>query len=151
MEPAKITSAQLRPIIFEGQALPRSVMMISALSPLAARKDMPLATWLRLFPQCRRVLRSAPSIDCFSLSGRASDLMLDHRSTILELIPSIPELLDQDPNKVYGEWITSLQRINELAARTEDDCEWHAPADPNESPILGQQLDAMKKYLDEAE
>ena len=123
-------------------------MMISALAMLAARKDTELATWLRTFPQCRRVLRSAPSIDCFSLSGRASDLMLDHRSAILAQIAELPEFADQDPGKVYGEWITSMQRITELAARTEDDCEWHAPADPSESPILGQQLDAMKKYLD---
>ena len=147
MESADLTLAQLRPIIFEGHTLPRSVMAISSLAPFALVNDHELGAWLLGFPDCRDVTRSAASLLCFTLAGRARDLMLDERMNILDLITERFAASGADAKVIYGEWITSLQKISELAAQTDEECEWYAPANPGESAIENKQLAAMKRYI----
>lgn len=146
METANVTIAQLRPIIFEGKALPPSVMMISLLAPLVAKTDPPLAAWLTSFPNCRAT-QSAPSMDCFTFSARARDLMLDERETILANVTRFLGPMGADAKTFYAEWFNAFLQISESAARTEDDCEWHAPANPGEAPIVSKQLEAMRRFL----
>ena len=147
MESADLTLAQLRPIIFEGHSLPASVMAISLLAPYALGTDHELGAWLLGLPDCRGTTRAAPSLLCFTLAGKARDLMLDERANILDLIDERFAAAGVDSKLIYGEWITSLQKISELAAQTEEDCEWYAPANPSESAIEGKQIAAMKRYI----
>ena len=149
MEAENLSLAQLRPIVFEGVPLPRSVMAISLLAAVAEARDRELAGWLASFPDCRANPRSAASLTCFLLAGRARDLMLDERETVLAQIEA--HLGGFDPKGTYGEWITALQRVSELAAQTEDECEWFAPAVPGEAPIVSKQVAAMRSYLGGAE
>ena len=148
MDPAAAVSlAQLRPIIFEGQKLPPSVMGLSLLAPFALAVEHQLGAWLLGFPDCRDVTRSAPSLLCYTLAGKARDLMLDERAPILEMIAERFAVNEADAKAIYGEWITALQKISELAAHTDEECEWYAPSNPGESAIENKQLSAMKRYL----
>ena len=147
MDSAAVSLAQLRPIIFEGHALPRSVMAISLLAPFALTVEHALGAWVLGFPDCRDVTRSAPSLLCYTLAGKARDLMLDERSAILGVIAEHFAVNEADAKAIYGEWITSLQKVSELAAQTDEECEWYAPSNPGESAIENKQLAAMKRYL----
>jgi hypothetical protein len=147
MESADLTLAQLRPIIFEGHTLPASVMAISLLAPYALVMDRELGAWLLGFPDCRDTTRAAPSLLCFTLAGKARDLMLDERANILDLIDGRFAAAGAEAKVIYGEWITSLQKISELAAKTDEECEWYAPSNPGESAIENKQLAAMKRYI----
>src|SRR5687768_9732702 len=86
VEPENLSLAQLRHIVFEGVTLPRSMMAVSLLAVLAAKTDRELAVWLASFPDCRGNARSAPSLSCFVLAGRARDLMLDQRNEVIARI-----------------------------------------------------------------
>lgn len=147
MDPANLTLAQFRPIIFEGRILPRSVMGISLLANLARKSDRELAGWLATFPDCRDVTRAAPSLICHTLAGRGRDLMLDYRAQVLLLLDEHLATSDADAKTIYGEWVTALQQITELAAQTEDDCEWYAPANPDDAPIISKQIQAMRRHM----
>jgi hypothetical protein len=147
VDPANLTLAQLRPIVFEGQPLARSFMAISLLAPFA-RKDAELAVFLTTFPECTEVTRCMASIICFTLAARARDLMLDERGAILAMLAERLESIAADAGTIYGEWMAAFQQISERAAQTEDDCEWHAPANPGDAPIVSKQLAAMRRFLD---
>ena len=147
MDSAALSLAQLRPIIFEGNALPRSVMAISLLAPFALSVEHELGAWVLGFPDCRDVTRSAPSLLCYTLAGKARDLMLDERAAILGVIAERFAVNEADAKAIYGEWITSLLKISDLAAQTDEECEWYAPSNPGESAIENKQLSAMKRYL----
>ena len=151
VDSAKVTVAQLRSIIFEGRSLPRSVMAISLLANVASKSDRDLAKWLRTFPNCRGDTFCAPSLECFTFAGRARDLMLDRREAVLSTIAEVLQPAGLDAQQTYAEWITALQLICELSARTEDDCEWYAPANPSDAPIVSKQMDAMRRYLNGSE
>jgi hypothetical protein len=147
MESADLTLAQLRPIIFEGSVLPASVMAISLLAPFALATDHELGAWLLGFPDCRDTTRAAASLLCFTLAGKARDLMLDERGNILEVITDRFAASGADAKAIFAEWITSLQKISEIAAKTDEECEWYAPSNPGESAIENKQLAAMKRYI----
>ena len=122
-------------------------MAISLLAPYALMVVHELGAWVLGFPDCRDVTRSAPSLLCYTLSGKARDLMLDERAAILDLIAERFAVNEADAKAVYGEWLTSLQKISKLAAQTDEECEWYAPSNPCESAIENEQLAAMKRYL----
>jgi hypothetical protein len=147
VDPASLTVAQLRPIIFEGRALPRSFMGISLLARFA-RRDAELSVFLATITDCREATRCASSLTCFTLAARARDLMLDERAAILAMLAEQLESIAADATTIYAEWMAGFQQISELAAQTEDDCEWYAPANPGDAPIVSKQLAAMRRFLD---
>ena len=147
MDSAALSLAQMRPIIFEGHALPRSVMAISLLAPFALAVEHQLGAWVLGLPDCRDATRSAPSLLCYTLAGKARDLMLDERPSILKVIAETFAVNEADAKAIYGEWLTSLQKISEIAAQTDEECEWYAPSNPGESAIENKQISAMKRYL----
>jgi hypothetical protein len=147
VDPANLTLAQLRPIIFEGQPLPRSFMAVALLAPFA-RKDAELSVFLATFPECTEVTRCMASMICFTLAARARDLMLDERAPILAMLGEQLESIAADAHTIYGEWMSAFQQISERAAQTEDDCEWYAPANPGDAPVVSKQLTAMRRFLD---
>ena len=148
MDYSKLNTANWRPILFEGAEFPPTVMAIALLGSALGSKDRDLQQWLAAFADCRGLAKSAHSLDCFQFATRARDLALEHRDALLAAI--VRELGSEgfEPMTTYRDWMNALQQIIEIAARTEDDCEWRAPSVAGEAAIVSKQIEAMRRFMD---
>ena len=148
MDYSKLNAAHWRPILFEGAEFPPTVMAIALLGAVLGPKDRDLQRWLAAFVDCRGVTKSARSLDCFQFSTRARDLALEHRESLLAIISRDLATEGFEPAVTFRDWMNALQQIIEIAARTEDDCEWRAPSVAGEAAIVTNQLEAMRWFMD---
>jgi hypothetical protein len=145
---AKVQLERPIQILFEGVAMPHSLVHLPILAVLTAANDDELTDFIVALSDCHGRMRSAPSLHCFEMAGRACDALLDQRDFLLQQLGEhLPE--EKWPARtLFAEWITSFQKIREIAAQTEDECEWYAPVNADDGAILAKQLDGMKRYLD---
>src|SRR5882724_9051771 len=121
-----------RPITFQGETFPPTLMAISILEPVLDVKDEDLAEWLWRLPICCGVTKSAPAERCARCAQRAADLMLEQRQQVLDGIRDRLTPHGFDVETTYRDWIVALQRIVELSAATSGDCSWSAPLHPSD-------------------
>lgn len=149
MNYAELDSKDWRPITFEGVTFPPTLMGISVLASILGLvlpvEDDELCGWLHSVRVCCGITKRAPAALCHSCAIRARDLMLEHRSAVLAGITSNlgPHRFDADTT--FRDWITALQRMSELAAAADGECEWSAPgyaSDPFGTP------DKRQRFLD---
>lgn len=133
-----------RPITFQGEVFPPSLMGISILEPVLEIEEEELGEWLWRLPICKGVTKQAPAERCARCATAAMDLMLEHR---LQVLAGIAERLAHDgldPELTYREWIFSLQRIAELSAKAEAICVWSSPRHATD----GNPAEQAKRFLD---
>jgi hypothetical protein len=145
---SKLNAANWRPILFEGAEFPPTVMAIALLGSTFGANDRDLQQWFAAFADCRGVTKSAHSLECFQFATRARDLALEHRSSLLAIIARELGSEGFDPAMTYRDWMNALQQMIEIAARTEDDCEWRAPSVAGEAAIVSKQIEAMRRFMD---
>lgn len=122
-----------RPITFEGEVFPPTLMGIAILERVLGIKDEELADWLWRLPICCGVTQRAPADRCVRCAQRTVELMLENRERVWEGIRArlVPEGFDV--NGTFSDWIASLQRIAELSAASDGECVWSAPAHDKDS------------------
>lgn len=128
-----LDSYQYRPITFQGVELPATLMAISILEPVLDITDEELADWLWRLPICCGITKKSPAERCVRCAEKAVDLMLEQRQRILDGIRERFAADGFDPEAVYHDWITSLQKIIDLSkASSGEDCFWSAPSHPKD-------------------
>jgi hypothetical protein len=145
---SKLNAAHWRPILFEGAEFPPTVMAIAILGTVLGPKDRDLQQWLAGFADCRGTTKSAESLVCFQFASRARDLALEYRDALLTTITRDLASEGFEPVATLRDWMNALQQIIEIAAQTEDDCEWRAPSVAGEAAIVTKQIDAMRWFMD---
>ena len=120
-----------RPITFQGETFPATLMAISILEPLLDIADEDLSDWLWRLPICSGVTRSAPAERCARCAQKAADLMLEQRARVIDGIRVRLASHGFDTEVTYQEWIAALQRIVELSRASSGECAWSAPAHPS--------------------
>ena len=123
-----IDTPDFRPITFQGEVFPRSLMGISILEPVLDIEEEELGEWLWRLPLCKGVTKRAAAELCTHCAMQTVDLMLEMRQAVLEGIAARLAEFGFDPESTYREWIHSLLRIAALSAREEGDCVWSSPA-----------------------
>ena len=122
-----------RPITFQGETFPPTLMAISLLEPVLDVKDEDLADWLWRLPICCGVTKSALAERCARCAQKAADLMLEQRQRVLGGIRERLATHGFDADVTYRDWIAALQRIVELSRAASGECVWSAPAHPNDT------------------
>jgi len=117
-----------RPITFEGETFPPTLMAVSILEPMLDIRDEELGDWLWRLPICSGVTKRAPAERCARCAAKTIDLMLEHREPVLEGIRERLASQGFDPDATYSDWITALQRIVHLSRASNGECVWSAPA-----------------------
>jgi len=117
-----------RPITFQGETFPATLMAISILGPVLDIADEDLADWLWRLPICCGVKKSTPAERCARCAQKAADLMLEQRQRVLGGIRERLASHGFDAEGTYKDWIAALQRIVELSRASNDECVWSAPA-----------------------
>ncbi len=146
--------SEWRPISFQGERFPQSLMGVSILEPVLEIEDEELGEWLWRLPICRGVTKQAPAERCARCATAAVDLMLEHRAQVLAGIAGRLALYGFDPELTYREWIFSLQRIAELSAKADGICVWSAPrhaTDANPAEQAKRFLDYLDSLAEKAE
>ncbi|WP_367870472.1 hypothetical protein [Luteolibacter sp. Populi] len=123
-----IDTCEFRPITFQDEVFPPSLMGISILEPVLDIEEEELGEWLWRLPICKGVTKRAPAERCARCAMQTVDLMLEMRQAVLEGIADRLAEFGFDPESTYREWIHSLLRIAMLSRREEDDCVWWSPA-----------------------
>ena len=121
-----------RPITFQGETFPVSLMAISILAPVLGLPHDELGEWLWRLPICGGVQKSASAERCVRCARQAADLMLEHRQRVIEGIRERMEPDGFDPETTYREWLLALQRIVDLSRAATGDCSWSAPMHAND-------------------
>jgi len=138
-----------RPITFEGETFPPTLMAISILEPMLDLHDEEIGDWLWRLPICCGVTKRAPAERCARYAQRAVDLMLEQRERVLAGIRDRLATDGFDPDVTYADWITALHRIVQLSRASDGECVWSAPAhtkDPARSSSDWKQLmDALER------
>jgi hypothetical protein len=132
-----------RPITFQGETFPATLMAISILQPVLGIKEEDLTDWLLRLTICRGVTKTASAERCARCAQKTLDLMLEQRQRVLNGIRECLASHGFDSEATYREWITALQRIVELSDAASSECVWSAPAhssDPCTSKADGEQL-----------
>jgi hypothetical protein len=139
-----------RPITFQGETFPATLMAISILEPVLDLRDEDLADWLWRLPICCGVTKSAPADRCARCAQKAVDLMLEQREHVLGGIRERLTSYGFDAEVTYKDWIAALQRIVELSRASDGECVWSAPAHPNDSlksqADIERFMDALQRY-----
>jgi len=121
-----------RPITFQGESFPATLMAISILETVLDIADEDLADWLWRLPICCGVTKSAPAERCARCAQEAADLMLEQRQRVLGGIRDRLASQGFDADVTYREWIAALQRIVKLSRASSGECAWSAPAHPSD-------------------
>ena len=121
-----------RPITFQGETFPATLMAISILEPVLDIDDEDLADWLWRLPVCCGVTKRAPAERCARCAQKAVDLMLEQRQRVLGGIRDRLASHGFDTEVTYREWITAFQRIVELSRASTAECAWSAPTHPSD-------------------
>lgn len=122
-----------RPITFQGERFPPSLMGVSILEPALEIEEEELGEWLWRLPICKGCTKQAPAERCARCATAAMDLMLERRAEVLAGIAERLLPYGFDPERTYCEWISSLQRIAELSAKAEGICVWSSPRHATDS------------------
>lgn len=142
-----------RPITFQGETFPPSLMGISILEPVLGIKDEQVADWLWRFPICRSLPKSAPAEICARCAAATVDLMRANKEVVLE---GIRERLGSDgfdPETTFREWGLSLMRIADLSLKAEGECRWSVPSHKRDKPLQSKEdalrwLELMRKRVE---
>lgn len=132
-----------RPITFQGEVFPPSLMGISILEPVLDIEEEELGDWLWRLPICKGCTKQAPAERCARCATDAINLMLEHRAAVLAGITERLVPYGFDPERTYREWILSLQRIAGLSAKAEVRCVWSSPRHPTDATAAD-----AKRFLD---
>lgn len=107
-----------RPIIFEGEVFPPTLMGISVLGYLFPGKPEDLIDWHDSIRDCR----PSDLQQCHAFALRSYALMLEHRQAVLDGITKRLGEHGFDAEITYRDWLTALSRIAELSAGRTGDC-----------------------------
>lgn len=135
-----------RPITFQDEVFPPSLMGISILEPVLEIEEEELGEWLWRLPICKGCSKQAPAERCARCATEAMNLMLEHRATVLEGIAERLASHGFDPELTYREWIACLHRIVELSAKAEDICVWSSSRHATDA--TGAEAKRFLDYLD---
>ena len=108
-----------RPIIFEGEAFPPTLMGISVLGYLFPGEPDDLIDWHDSIRDCR----PTDLQQCRAFALRSYALMLEHRQAVLDGITERLTPHGFDVEITYRDWLTALSRIAELFAGRGGDCD----------------------------
>jgi len=128
-----INDYEFRPITFQGETFPATLMGISILEPVLDISDEDLGDWLWRLPICCGFPKKAAADRCARCARQAADLMLEHRQRVLDGIRDRLTTYGFDPEVTYHDWLLALQRIAELSAVADVECTWSAPAHPRDT------------------
>jgi len=123
-----IDDDEFRPITFQGEIFPATLMGISILEPVLDVIDDELGDWLWKLSNCRGVTKRAAAEQCARCARLAVDLLLEHRQRVLDGIRDRLQPHDFEPETTCRDWLLALQRIAELSDVAEGECIWSAPS-----------------------
>ncbi len=127
-----INDYDFRPITFQGETFPATLMGISILEPVLCITNEDLADWLWRLPICCGFPKRAAADRCAKCARQAADLILEQRQRVLDGIRERLAPHGFDPETTYRDWLVALQRIAELSAAAGGECVWSAPAHPRD-------------------
>jgi hypothetical protein len=122
-----------RPITFQGEIFPSTLMAISVLEPILGIKNEDLGDWLWRLPICCGFQKRASAQRCNHCARQIIDLMLEQRQDVLTGIRERLGSHGFDADMTYRDWMLALQRIVELSAGMEGECTWSAPSHPRDT------------------
>jgi hypothetical protein len=128
-----IDDYHFRPITFQGETFPASLMGISILEPVLGITDEDLGDWLWRLPICCGFPKRAAADRCARYARQAVELMLEQRQRVLEGIRDRLAPHGFDPETTYHEWQIALKRIADLSAGANGECTCSAPAHPRDT------------------